>query len=1542
MFLIAGLILFLLMLRLTLRSDFLLNQVRLTAEKQVSGSMNGALSIGSLRGDLLKGLQVSDIRLVDANSEPVITLDSLHIYYQIWPALRGIYKINEISLFGPAVFADQPTEDRWNILELFEISDTQQDEEQSVSLIVKNLEIHNGQIRVISPWLLPDNEISLTNIHLGAAITLAPDKIQAGLHRLDFNILEGRLPEAVQVDLAGHANQSRITLDRLVINTGRTLLETAATNTTDGSEVTLNTLLNPLSWRDLIAYTEEPLLLQDVYLELGTRGSLDELTVNLALRAQGMDEVALEIRGGIPAVTGSGSNQAAGNTNTTAHVPGSQPTATREQNPNDTLTPAQSTASNTTLADSQDAAIMPFSPVLTSIRLQSGGLNLPQLTGNAALPELQSLKLSLQGTLPVFTPEAADFEGLFTVQGLRADDFHIALDQLQASFTLSEGIFESTIKANHQQEEISSQITLNDFLGQSPVWKFTIQGNSIQPANWAPLPEGTPEAVFTFRATAEGTGFEPEEQPWTANLTITDAKIDEQIINTAAINLEIDAKYLRVMTSITPGQGEIRLNAAFDNWKDDLAGFHFYAETDHFDLRQIQGFESFPTSISLRMLGEGRGFDPSTMQLNATLEMTESVVNGADIDRLQANLHLSDGILQLRDTFLESTLARGRLDVRQDIDDIMNPDNRIDFNLRLGDINPLAPLAGLYLLEATGEIKGTLSPGNRQIPTIDALVELSNLKMDSILVSSVTGRMEVLLQQTTTVATDLRIASIRVADTHIEDLWLRAEGTLADTTGNARYRADITLDNSGLMKISTQGTVMGMLPAEAPPGPFQIETTVLNLQDNGLHYGLREPFTIHYANELFRLEPLILIGDSGVELLFEAEQYSAAAYRGRFLASDVHLGTLQRLVLGDAMFEGLMKGSVYFDVDTVGDVLEITAEIEASDLDADGFKVEDVQLELKLKEHRLSFIAHSTRNGETWIQAAMVLPFRPGDTSAFEPEFFQQHVSGNFTLLPIDLAEETALTKLLGLEDVGGLVSFDAHLSGTAGEPGFDTDFRLDQGRFSGVSIDSMHLKAAYHHQEKAIRLDSRLVSLGQVVATLQGSVPFEFDAPSLGFTQPESEQSISLILNTNRLNVAALNQFADPALVRNIAGQLDADLQISGNFTQPEVTGSLSFSRGNLFLTEQNVTFRDIQTALTFAADRIRVDRFSMQSTGNLTASGDILLQGFVPQSVDIGVQARNFRVYNTRDIQALITMDTKLAGGIRNPRLTGTFELDRGHLYLDNFGERTVEEVILEDEKPSMFDGLQFWQDLATEVQFSTRRNFWLRNRTRPEIQLELNGVLELIKYPGEDIQVFGTFGASEGYVNQLGRRFELEEADVTFSGPPDNPAFNVRTIYALRQPDDIRIWYVIEGTATEPRFRWESDPEMKLQDIISYTLFGRPFHSLMAWQQTTTIRSDGGVTAAALDILLDRVEQLATQALGIDVLQIDNTRTGGQSGTTIKAGKFITDRAFVAILQELGATVSSQVMLEYELRRNLDLIITGSDNNRTGIDIQWKRDY
>ena len=246
--------------------------------------------------------------------------------------------------------------------------------------------------------------------------------------------------------------------------------------------------------------------------------------------------------------------------------------------------------------------------------------------------------------------------------------------------------------------------------------------------------------------------------------------------------------------------------------------------------------------------------------------------------------------------------------------------------------------------------------------------------------------------------------------------------------------------------------------------------------------------------------------------------------------------------------------------------------------------------------------------------------------------------------------------------------------------------------------------------------------------------------------------------------------------------------------------------------------------------------------------------------------------------------------------------------------------------------------------DISVRTDRRFFIRNREFADLELELQGDVSLVKDPGGDPVVFGMISGVNGYAKTLGKEFELDRAEVTFSGDPFSPQFFMRTSYRPPQTEaEIEITYIIEGTLAEPVFRFESEPEMELQDIISYTVFGKPFYELQSWEQVVAGSGESSSAAdLAMEILLDRVELLASEQLGIDVVRIDHQRSGSERATSILTGWYLNRRAFFAMINELSSDPKTLFVIEYLLRENLELILTQGDDSRQGVDIRWEYDY
>ncbi|MDX1672874.1 MAG: translocation/assembly module TamB domain-containing protein, partial [Balneolaceae bacterium] len=604
-----------------------------------------------------------------------------------------------------------------------------------------------------------------------------------------------------------------------------------------------------------------------------------------------------------------------------------------------------------------------------------------------------------------------------------------------------------------------------------------------------------------------------------------------------------------------------------------------------------------------------------------------------------------------------------------------------------------------------------------------------------------------------------------------------------------------------------------------------------------------------------------------------------------------------------------------------------------------------LNLNLAIEGERLDGALELRNNGSSLLRGTLNLPFKMGDPNQFGPDFYDEPVSGTLTVQSLNINQFKGLFEESGLAGTEGVLFIDGALSGDAGNPGMRADMRVEKPVLSGVPLDSLTARLDYHHDRSRVDLNTTVTSLKQRAAEINARVPFYLDLKGFRIVEPRQDDEISIDIESNDFNLAALNDFVNRAEIRNIRGRLNGSLAIGGMIGDLTARGGMSLTGGAIRVVKAGVNFDNIEAAIQFRKDIVQLERFRANSgKGIFNSRGTIALDNLKPGKLNFSMNAKNFRIANTRDYSATVNMEGKVDGTVTQPNVSGSIEFTSGYVYLRNFGEKSIETIRLEDSESSDYS-LALYDSLSLSVGVTFDRRFFIRNRRFLDMELELAGNLDLVKNPSESIQMFGTMNTVGGYARPLGKRFDLEQGRLTFIGDPTNPSLNIRTLYLPPQPDvEIRIWYIIEGNVENPKFKYESDPPMELENIISYTLFGQPFYAMDSWKQVVA-GSGKGTTAAdvAMDVILDKVESLATRKLGIDVVQIDNTRIGGDSGTVIKTGWYINPKVFFAIQNEIaGSTADTGFILEYKLSDRWKLIINQGNDNREGIDLQWKKDY
>jgi autotransporter translocation and assembly factor TamB len=1454
-------------IRFALKSDWLLNQLRMIAENKISDSINGDVTIGAIRGDLLKGITVYDFRLQDEELNTIASIDSLSANYAFLKLISKPVKLDQLYIYGLYVSLEEDENKNWNVAGIIPEEDEPEEVVEPFFWQVNDIRLTHSAIDIKS-YSLPDTTLKLSDLSLNSSVSFQSSGWEGSLRDLTFNVEGTRFAGPVEFGLDASAANNTFTLEKLVIGTGRTLLESNATLNEALTEISGEMILNPLAWLDMASYADDVPLERDLSVQLSAAGSLEDLQLNITARAAGLESIHLK---------------------SLIHL-------------ND-------------------------DPSISLIEITMNSIDLPVLTGIENTPFIGNFAFNGEGDIRFNSIEESTFDGDFTLNAVRIDTFSV--DRIHTLYSLAGSKSELFATLEKNQQEIIFTAQLEDPFSNLPHWNMDLESDALNLGELLQNPEYDSE--LNLRASLTGRGYGLTAEPIMLNTNIVDSRYGDQPFSLFSFDGWVTVEDLTGELDVRIDQSRVHGLFSAVNWQN-IPVYEFDLDLEEFNMAELTGLEDFPTYLNATLDGNGRYFNLENLELIAAVQFDSSIVNSEPIQKLQADFQISNRILTVSDAALESPIADGNFTARQNLSDYTDLNNSLDFDLLFKDTNALAPLFGLENLRADGTLTGRMGIIDDGILEFDGNLNLQDIIADTLItVEQLSGDVRVKFFDEPEVNLSMLVTRPTVSEITIQEIRLSSISTIAENRIHGSITANIEDNETAFRHSGTYSYTESEINLLTESLQFQTPVRTLSLQNS---------FELLYADKTLTMEPLkIASEDNQSHLIFEIVRIDEFFTHFNADARLLNLGSLQQTFMEEPIFEAYATGNLEFVQST--DSLFIQSRIQLEQLQVNDGEMDSLAFNIDLSDEILNFQFDAWHLAEKIAEGETVIPFKFGDPSDFEPAFFENNVSGYFELFQ---ANPSYLSSLLGQDQISeGLISLRADVAGTAGSPALTGNLNLTNTIVSGVSIDSTHVDFNYEHENSEVNFDGYVISLGNRVAEFTASLPLHLDLQKLEVILPEESDEVFVDINTNDFNLALFNEFADRDLIRDIRGRLNGNIILSGELAELEATGRMSLSGGNLRIIPVNITLSGIESQISFMTDRLLLDSFSMNSgPGRFTASGELALNDLVPGDMSLEFNANQFRIANTSDANAIIDLNGKLTGTILQPDLNGQINFRSGFINLQNFGEQSVETVVLEDEdEPLTF---AFYDSLSMEMDVIFSRQFFVRNRQFLDMEIVLGGQVDLLKERNQELQMFGTLEGVSGYARPLGKNFILEEGTVAFYGPVEDPQLNIRTSFTPPQPQaDVQIWYIIEGTLQDPEFRFDSEPYLELQDIISYTLFGQPFYALDSWQQV--VSGSGGTTATdvAMELLLDRVESIASQQLGIDVVQIDNSRSGSNSTTSIKTGWYINNRTFFAILNEISSTTPKTLfILEYMLRENLELIITQGDDSREGIDLRWKYDY
>jgi autotransporter translocation and assembly factor TamB len=542
---------------------------------------------------------------------------------------------------------------------------------------------------------------------------------------------------------------------------------------------------------------------------------------------------------------------------------------------------------------------------------------------------------------------------------------------------------------------------------------------------------------------------------------------------------------------------------------------------------------------------------------------------------------------------------------------------------------------------------------------------------------------------------------------------------------------------------------------------------------------------------------------------------------------------------------------------------------------------------------------------------------------------WQQDGGGLLRLAAQGVSVDSLITTSEGRPaQYGGVLDAIATVTGTREHPSVSADFAIVQGRVRRLAYD--RFAGHVNYSGETLQLDVRLDQAPGVWLTGAGTVPLSAFDPSLG------EQTMHLALKSSQLSLALVEGFS--SLVRNVGGQMQLDVIVSGTSRDPHFSGRVDIDGASFDVVPSGAKYRNGRVALKLSTDQVSVEQFHLEDEGGhpLDVTGSLGTHEMRVGEMQVAVSARGFQVL--RNEYGRIDIDTRLdlSGQFEAPRLSGRVTITNGALNVDQILNRTLFQPYATEATTTLSEAdpivaLSPWERMVMDIEVhvpGTLRMVGDNVQVSPGTPLGLGrinvrafGDIYLYKEPTQPMWVNGSFDSLTGTYAFQGRRFDLQPSSSINFRSDLNPELYV-TVTRIISGVETRVSII--GPLREPELRLASTPPLDPSDILSLIVFNTSINQLSAIQQQQLAVRAG--TLAAGFIAAPMVSALQ-RTLGLDTLEIE-PGADIKGGARVTVGNEIAPGLVARFSRQFGEADYDEATLEYYLSRLFRIRATFSD--------------
>jgi translocation and assembly module TamB len=489
-----------------------------------------------------------------------------------------------------------------------------------------------------------------------------------------------------------------------------------------------------------------------------------------------------------------------------------------------------------------------------------------------------------------------------------------------------------------------------------------------------------------------------------------------------------------------------------------------------------------------------------------------------------------------------------------------------------------------------------------------------------------------------------------------------------------------------------------------------------------------------------------------------------------------------------------------------------------------------------------------------------------------------------------------------------GSFDLEAKLAGTSSAPSGLVTLNGTQLRLSSAQdLHPIDLHASARLVGQSAQLDVHLDGGRDSQLALTGTAPLD------------AAGALNLKVN-GKLDAG----FANPMLAargERLTGALTVDATVKGALRSPEVQGTFDLAHGDARDYVEGVHLSSITAHLTANGGTLRIESLTAHAgAGQLSLTGQLaLMERKLPLSVR--VTAKNAQPVESDILKANLDADIKVEGTLRERLdVTGTIQVNRAEIGIPNALPPQV--AVLDVRRPGEAPPPPPERQLVIGLDLTLHAPREIRVQGRG-LNAELGGNLHITGTTA-NLVISGGFNMIRGNFALASTRLEFTRGRVSFTGTGLAGKLDPTLDFtAQASVADSTVTLHITGLADSPQFELSSTPALPQDEILARLLFGESASQLSALQIAqigAALASLSGVGGSGPNPLA-RVQK----SLGLDVLSVQSGNSGStqgnqNSGTVLEAGRYVSNRVFVAGRQ--STTGFSQVEVDVDLSKHLKL--------------------